>query len=1639
MNDQGLSSPDIEQLRDHAESTQANVEQFANDHAGIDIENQFWLTNAVVATVDTETITLDQLALIKGVEKIHADFEVEAESASASVSPSLSSDTVSTEEDTTYGLDQINASEAWSQYNTRGEGVKVAVLDTGVDAAHDDIDLYTDDSTDPTYPGGWAEFDSSGDQVAGSEPHDTDTHGTHVSGTVAGGNAAGTYIGVAPETNLMHGLVMPDNGGSFSQIIGGMEWAVENDADVISMSLGADGYYSSFIDPIRTAESQGVVVIASIGNDGEGTSSSPGNEYDSVGVGATNSDGDVSGFSGGELIDTDSAWGSSAPNDWPDQYIVPSISAPGYWIPSAVPGNEYQYKSGTSMAAPHVAGAVALIQSATSEHKSPDEIKQALQETAWKPSDWDESNAAASIDGQDTRYGHGIIDVPAAIEYLKSGSDPAPSFSVVSASLDTSTILEGESVTVSADVENSGDADGTFTAELQEDGTVIATKDVTVAAGTTETVTFTQTYNTAGTYDLAVSGTTAGTLTVEQPASFTITGTSLNSSTITEGESVTVSADVENTGDRDGDFTADLVVDGSAVQTTTVTVAAGTTETVSFTETFDTAGDYAIDVNDAAVGTLTVEAATADFTVSGASLTDTTILEGDTAEATATVENVGSDAGEFTAEFRLTDANGQTTVRDSATVTLAAGESTSVTLADTVSSSGTYDADVSGEPAGTLTVEQPATFGIVSTTLSEQTILEGESVTVSADVENTGDRDGDFTADLVVDGSAVQTTTVTVAAGTTETVSFTETFDTAGDYAIDVNDAAVGTLTVEAATADFTVSGASLTDTTILEGDTAEATATVENVGSDAGEFTAEFRLTDANGQTTVRDSATVTLAAGESTSVTLADTVSSSGTYDADVSGEPAGTLTVEQPARFALSAGSLSDGEIEDGESTTVSATVENLGDREGTFTAELRVDGSTTQTTDVTLAGGTSETVSFSYEPPTTGEYVIDVAGNDNDGGVTTTSAGTLTVLEPASFAVSNPTLSDTEILEGEVVTATATVENTGEAEGTFTATLEVTADGATEVRDSTDVTLAGGQTTEVTLDEGFTQPGEYAVAISGVDAGTLTVQEATAAFETSGVTLSENTILEGESVTVSATVENVGDEAGEHSATVFVDGNATGSTVVSLAAGESTTVTFEETIVDAGTYDVTVDDAPAETLTVDQPATFELNETGLEPTTILEGESIEATATVENVGDETGTFTAELQVGSTVRASQDVTLDPGQTATVGLTTTLDEPGAYDVAISGTGIGTVTVEAATAEFDVTNPTLADDTILAGETASVTATVENVGTEAGEFTAEFRLTDASGETTTRDTATVSLSVGESTEVTLADTVGEPGTYDVDILGNSSRIDSSEVDSEDTTATSVGTLQVDSPARFELTGTSVESSTVLVGESVTMTATVHNDGDRDGETTLQFLNGAEVLDDASVALAGGESTTVSLEWVPEETHVGEHALTVETGDDSDVVSVTVESPSEAAFDVGIRGTNAPVDAGETVAVDVLVENVGDGTDSRTVALSTDGVERDTATVDLAPGARERITLEWTTGTDDNGRYTARVSSADDVDTVGVTVSAGKRGVGSYADEDGVVQTDGMRQAITDWRKGGVDTDLLRAVIDAWRSSDPLA
>lgn len=135
--------------------------------------------------------------------------------------------------DSTWGLERCNALAAWGLYGKRGEGVTIGLLDTGVDAAHPDLQDKI---------AHWAEFDASGKEVAGSQPHDSDTHGTHCAGTLVGGNSSGRYIGVAPEARIAAGLVLNGKqGGTDAQVLAGIDWAVNLGVDVISLSLGGAG------------------------------------------------------------------------------------------------------------------------------------------------------------------------------------------------------------------------------------------------------------------------------------------------------------------------------------------------------------------------------------------------------------------------------------------------------------------------------------------------------------------------------------------------------------------------------------------------------------------------------------------------------------------------------------------------------------------------------------------------------------------------------------------------------------------------------------------------------------------------------------------------------------------------------------------------------------------------------------------------------------------------------------------------------------------------------------------------------------------------------------------------------------------------------------------------------------------------------------------------------------------------------------------------------------------------------------------------------------------------------------------------------------------------------------------------------
>ena len=439
----------VETMRENAARTQEPVERFARPRSGVSLKNSFWIANAVVLEVDTAHVSLGELAAIDGVRRVHENVEVKAlDDGGRQAGTAASEDGVSITDhgEYTYGLEQIDVPAVWDEHGVQGEGVRVAVLDTGIDIDHPDLDLYTDDPDDPTYPGGWAEFDSEGDEVEDSYPHDTDAHGTHVSGTVAGGDESGTHVGVAPEVDLMHGLVIPEDSGTWSQIIAGIQWAVEENADVVNMSLGAEGYYDEFVEPLENTLAAGTFPVSCSGNDGEGTSWAPANLYDGMAVGATDANEDVTDFSSGELIDTDAAWGEDTPDDWPDEYVVPDVAAPGDDVLSAVPDENYGEASGTSMAAPHVAGVAALMISAA-EDVDPGELQTVLEETAWKPDNWDEDDAEWVIEDKDSRYGAGIVDAKAAVDQVALG-DPALT------SVDVDSISVGGTSNVEVTAEN---------------------------------------------------------------------------------------------------------------------------------------------------------------------------------------------------------------------------------------------------------------------------------------------------------------------------------------------------------------------------------------------------------------------------------------------------------------------------------------------------------------------------------------------------------------------------------------------------------------------------------------------------------------------------------------------------------------------------------------------------------------------------------------------------------------------------------------------------------------------------------------------------------------------------------------------------------------------------------------------------------------------------------------------------------------------------------------------------------------------------------------------------------------------------------------------------------------------------------
>lgn len=310
--------------------------------AAAEIVDDLWVARSVHVRVPADRLA--ELLAHPDVDGVFEDVLVQA------ITPTALGDHVVTRPGgfESWGHLRIRTLQARQQFRVDGAGVVVGHIDTGVDAAH------------PAFRGAVVRFR---DFVNGRwSAYDDDGHGTHTAGTIVGRGG----VGVAPGARLVVAKALDRNGrGSLSNLLKAMQWMLDPDGDprtndrpqLVSNSWGVErgeAHFAGFEDTlfwetVRAWRAAGIVPVFSAGNSGRGDVLVPGAYPVNLAVGATDGSDGVADFS------------SSGRCDWHGwAFYKPDLSAPGVNIPSAYPGGRTAWISGTSMAAPHVAGTLAL-------------------------------------------------------------------------------------------------------------------------------------------------------------------------------------------------------------------------------------------------------------------------------------------------------------------------------------------------------------------------------------------------------------------------------------------------------------------------------------------------------------------------------------------------------------------------------------------------------------------------------------------------------------------------------------------------------------------------------------------------------------------------------------------------------------------------------------------------------------------------------------------------------------------------------------------------------------------------------------------------------------------------------------------------------------------------------------------------------------------------------------------------------------------------------------------------------------------------------------------------------------------------------------------------------------------------------
>jgi subtilisin family serine protease/O-antigen ligase len=371
---QALSATDrrramVEQLQAVADTSQRGVRAYlvqAEADGHVQDYKPFWIVNGVA--VQGDAVAIAELAARAEVARVRADRrhmlpEPDQVPGTYTAMPG---------DELEWGVRRVQADVAWSALGIDGSGVVIASLDTGVDWLHPDLKEgyrgYSDKGL-PVHTGNWYSVTDEDYQY----PGDGNGHGTHTTATMAGRGG----VGVAPGATWIAVKVFHNQGHTFdSWLHDAFQWVLapagnpDLAPDVVNGSWGTDfGADETLRDDIRLLRAAGIIPVFSMGNNGpdEASIGSPASFPEVLAVGAVDQDDEVARFS------------SRGPSIWGE--IKPEVVAPGTRVQSAVPGGGRQAWNGTSMAAPHVTGVVALLLQAD-PGLTQDEIERLLETTA---------------------------------------------------------------------------------------------------------------------------------------------------------------------------------------------------------------------------------------------------------------------------------------------------------------------------------------------------------------------------------------------------------------------------------------------------------------------------------------------------------------------------------------------------------------------------------------------------------------------------------------------------------------------------------------------------------------------------------------------------------------------------------------------------------------------------------------------------------------------------------------------------------------------------------------------------------------------------------------------------------------------------------------------------------------------------------------------------------------------------------------------------------------------------------------------------------------------------------------------------------------------------------------------------------